>query len=389
MIPIRIDIDIEGVKLRDCFTWNLHESLTSPEEFARIFADDLETSYSTQIARTVSEQIKQQCNAYSAASNDDAVNEEITIQDDDEEIRIVIKLDFNVGNKNFKDQFEWPLYSTKSSPENFAKLLCSDLGIGGQYISMISHNIREQVILARLNYDGVQAPPLRVFRAFGTDDEWMPKIEEMSDGELERLDREKERSTRRLKRSHRAPRFIPATLQKNEWKKTVMLPKYNEVKEPQKTIAYQNYQPKAHEKNFFVAGAELVDIDDSIIDDQVELMKKNINHGGAEPNSNGSSTETSVASSRRDSTTSNESVGKSIHRGFGASAKVFNEEGDFEMSEWRKNWRCSWCLLSGKFTPTLRKGPLGGKTLCNSCGIWYGKHKTMPKERFQENINTV
>ena len=49
------------------------------------------------------------------------------------------------------------------------------------------------------------------------------------------------------------------------------------------------------------------------------------------------------------------------HRGFGASANKFNEDGQLEVGEFREKWRCSWCLLSGKFTPTLRRGPMGSK----------------------------
>ncbi|KAI8835565.1 hypothetical protein BC829DRAFT_61296 [Chytridium lagenaria] len=68
------------------------------------------------------------------------------------------------------------------------------------------------------------------------------------------------------------------------------------------------------------------------------------------------------------------------HRGFGASANVYNQDGSIDVGEFRRKWHCSWCLLSGKYTPTLRKGPLGSKTLCNACGIWFGKHGTLPEE---------
>lgn len=49
------------------------------------------------------------------------------------------------------------------------------------------------------------------------------------------------------------------------------------------------------------------------------------------------------------------------HRGFGASANRFNNDGTVDVGEFRNLWRCSWCLLSGKFTPTLRRGPMGSK----------------------------
>ena len=55
------------------------------------------------------------------------------------------------------------------------------------------------------------------------------------------------------------------------------------------------------------------------------------------------------------------------HRGFGASAQKFNSDGTLDVGEFRSKWRCSWCLLSGKFTPTLRKGPMGGKVALQIC----------------------
>eukprot|EP00835_Amoeboradix_gromovi_P002735 NODE_161_length_16629_cov_0.427344.p2 type:complete len:451 gc:universal NODE_161_length_16629_cov_0.427344:5043-3691(-) len=60
-----------------------------------------------------------------------------------------------------------------------------------------------------------------------------------------------------------------------------------------------------------------------------------------------------------------ESKAPKYHRGFGASARVFNIDGTKQVSEFRKSWKCNWCLLSGLFTPTMRKGPHGPRTLCN------------------------
>ncbi|KAI9102538.1 hypothetical protein DFS34DRAFT_397850 [Phlyctochytrium arcticum] len=75
------------------------------------------------------------------------------------------------------------------------------------------------------------------------------------------------------------------------------------------------------------------------------------------------------------------------HRGFGASARQYNLDGSASVSEYRRNWRCRWCLCSGKFTPALRKGPLGAKTLCNACGMWYNRHGYLPKDRYREHAN--
>jgi hypothetical protein len=77
------------------------------------------------------------------------------------------------------------------------------------------------------------------------------------------------------------------------------------------------------------------------------------------------------------------------HRGFGASAQMYNADNSIDVGEFRTHWRCSWCLLSGKYTPTLRRGPLGGKSLCNACGIWYAKNGTLPESRFHEHQDST
>ncbi|KNC96773.1 uncharacterized protein SPPG_07980 [Spizellomyces punctatus DAOM BR117] len=75
------------------------------------------------------------------------------------------------------------------------------------------------------------------------------------------------------------------------------------------------------------------------------------------------------------------------HRGFGASARQYNMDGSAYVSEFRRTWRCRWCLCSGQYTPALRKGPLGAKTLCNACGMWYNRHGYLPKDRYREHAN--
>ncbi|KAJ3087349.1 Snf5- protein 1 [Quaeritorhiza haematococci] len=211
LIPIRLDIDVEGIKLRDVFTWNLNEALMSPEQFAQILADDIDSPYANQFVPLIAQAIRQQCASYAAAAEEDG-NKEVSRapkSDDDEyynDLRIIVKLDLHVGNLNLKDRFEWPLFSETLSPEDFAKHLCSDLGIGGEFIAHIAHSIREQVYLARLNFDEADPAPdfrTRPFRPEHAEEDWEPELRELSEQEIERIMKEKERSTRRLRRSQK------------------------------------------------------------------------------------------------------------------------------------------------------------------------------------------
>lgn len=59
--------------------------------------------------------------------------------------RVIIKLNIHVGNISLVDQFEWDLAEEKNSPEDFARKLCADLSLGGEFVSAIAYSIRGQV----------------------------------------------------------------------------------------------------------------------------------------------------------------------------------------------------------------------------------------------------
>jgi hypothetical protein len=65
--------------------------------------------------------------------------------------RVIIKLNIHVGNISLVDQFEWDLAEEKNSPEEFAKKLCSDLSLGGEFVTAIVYSIRGQVGLLFAN----------------------------------------------------------------------------------------------------------------------------------------------------------------------------------------------------------------------------------------------
>ncbi len=97
------------------------------------------------------------------------------------------------------DQFEWPLFAkSPPTPEDFARQLCADLGLGGVYAPTIAHSIREQVCQARLNFDEASLPPDLKLRPFRTENvhEWEPEIRELDEEELMQLLKEQERNSR-------------------------------------------------------------------------------------------------------------------------------------------------------------------------------------------------
>ena len=134
LVPVRIDLELDGQKIRDTFTWNKNELLVTPEIFSEILCDDLDLNPSIFIP-AISSSIRQQLDSHPS----DILYEENTDQ------RVVIKLNIHVGNVSLVDQFEWDISEPQNSPEEFAKTLSAELGLGGEFVTSIAYSIRGQL----------------------------------------------------------------------------------------------------------------------------------------------------------------------------------------------------------------------------------------------------
>ena len=67
LVPIRMDMDIEGQKLRDTFMWNRNEQLITPEMFAETICDDLDLN-PIHFVPAISAAIQQQIDAFQDGS---------------------------------------------------------------------------------------------------------------------------------------------------------------------------------------------------------------------------------------------------------------------------------------------------------------------------------
>jgi hypothetical protein len=199
LVPVRIDLDLDTFKIRDCFLWNLNEELLTPERFAEIFCEDIDLSVS-QHATTIAMMIRAQLQEY----------EQFDDREVEEDTRVAITLDLHVGQLYLRDRFEWDLAST-TPPEEFARQLVADLGIGGEFVSLISYSIREQLFRYKREraYGGAledddaelsQGPLHTAFRTLDEAEEWSPMLESLTSEEVEKMVVDKERSTRRLRR---------------------------------------------------------------------------------------------------------------------------------------------------------------------------------------------
>ncbi|KAG6334158.1 hypothetical protein ID866_4924 [Astraeus odoratus] len=144
-----------------------------------------------------------------------------------EDLRILIKLDIIVGSVRLDDQFEWDLENKDASPEQFAEVYAKELGLGGEFKTAIAHCIREQVHVYQKSLflvghpsDGssVQDEDLRLAflpsltsgaRPMDQVQSYTPILSYLSDGDIERSEKEREKElTKRRKRATRGRRGI-------------------------------------------------------------------------------------------------------------------------------------------------------------------------------------
>ncbi|KAJ7628439.1 SNF5-domain-containing protein [Roridomyces roridus] len=137
------------------------------------------------------------------------------LQDD---MRVVIRLDITVGSIKLDDQFEWDLENVEASPEAFSVIYAKELGLGGEFKTAIAHSIREQVqayqkslFLVGQPTDGtpVQDEDLRNSilpslssgaRSLDQVPSFTPQLNYLSDGELERNEKERDKDTNKRTR---------------------------------------------------------------------------------------------------------------------------------------------------------------------------------------------
>ncbi|KAG6863503.1 hypothetical protein C0993_011256, partial [Termitomyces sp. T159_Od127] len=130
-------------------------------------------------------------------------------------------------SEKLDDQFEWDLENEAVTPEEFAEVYVQDLGLNGEFKTAISHSIREQIqtyqkslFLIGHPSDGspIQDDDLRTAflpalttaaRALDQVSAYTPTLNYLSDGEIDRSEKEREKDmTRRRKRNTRGRRGV-------------------------------------------------------------------------------------------------------------------------------------------------------------------------------------
>ena len=225
LVPVRLEVEWDKVKLRDTFTWNLHERILHVELFAAQLVEDmgLKQPAAQPVYEQIVQQMREQLNDFYpfAFSEEDALDPELPYSAyKNDEMRVLIKLNITIGQHTLVDQFEWEINNPANSPEEFAAGMARDLSLSGEFTTAIAHCIREQSQLFTKSlysvghpFDGrpvedsdlvsafLQTPLPVVFRPQQQAKDYAPYIYELNEADLERNETIFSREQRRQKRS--------------------------------------------------------------------------------------------------------------------------------------------------------------------------------------------
>lgn len=225
LVPIRVEVDWDKVRLRDTFTWNLHDRLVPIDLFSAQLVEDmgLKAPQDRPVYDQVQQQIRDQLNDFfpMVYSSEDALDPELPYSAyKNDEMRILIKLNITIGAVTLVDQFEWEINNPINSPEEFARVMARDLSLSGEFTTAIAHCIREQTQLFTRSlysighpFDGrpVEEPDLvaaflpsplpTVFRPQQQAKEYAPYLYELNEADMEKNEGAFLREQRKQKRS--------------------------------------------------------------------------------------------------------------------------------------------------------------------------------------------
>ena len=221
IVPVRIDVELEGYHFQDTFTWISPIDNNLIETFVDQLCHDFELSpqiMKGQLMKTIKEQIVD-FNTYNTSSGKFALPSEL------KNIRIIIICDLIW----LADQFEWEPFNARNVAEDFAYVYCNELRLPGEFKSAVAHAIREQsfLFLKALLTTGYRVDPSngniqfndnevaecaitnsngfsqknRLLRTPDLVDFFTPKIVNLTEDELEKLSYSRKRENRSKKRS--------------------------------------------------------------------------------------------------------------------------------------------------------------------------------------------
>lgn len=217
LLPIKLIFEEPNLdcKIDDYVIWNLNDQGLTPEDFASIYLMDLQIDRSStlynRIVSTIYDAIEKQSSYVRAVLP---------------EIHLVIKFSCNLGNTYYEDTFQWNIGESSNteyqkgvppsdiSPETFAEIVVADLGLNREFLGKIAFSLHETLLRLKKKViegdsDEIQlfnnGAPVGLPAGVRLDIEdlgssWAPKVEVLSEFEIERRKEERQRTNRRMHR---------------------------------------------------------------------------------------------------------------------------------------------------------------------------------------------
>lgn len=225
LIPIRLEVEFDKIRLRDTFTWNLHDRVVPLKLFASQLVEDFSVppALNDRVTEMVTHQMVEQMQDFCPQIyiDEDALDPELPYAAyKNDEMRILIKLNITIGAHTLVDQFEWDINNPLNSPEEFAASLSRELSLSGEFTTAIAHSIREQCELFTKSlyivghpFDGrpiedadliaafLPSPLSSSFRPHQQAREYTPYLYELNEADLDKNELVLSREQRRQKRS--------------------------------------------------------------------------------------------------------------------------------------------------------------------------------------------
>lgn len=209
LVPIRLNIDKFGIRVRETFTWNRNDQAVRPKAFAVQFCHDEELPNC--MVSPITTAIEEQLNLYAPVAAAVASAQSSTTDSSAASRVTKIELSLQVGSTTLTDSFFWDHAEKSITPESFANMLCSDMGLAGAYVPKIAHAIREQLLADRQaamqEQPGEEETPLKIrdlsecFR-IEDGDKWSPVLQYKGATEYERRLLQEAFQGRLRKRAH-------------------------------------------------------------------------------------------------------------------------------------------------------------------------------------------
>lgn len=193
LIPIRLDLTVDGHRINETFCWSASEQTLTPALFAAQLSSDL--GLPATAAPAIADHLSEQLALHVTTSSRPAGGES----------RHIVRLEVRIGRVVLRDQFEWDLSESSNNPDAFAERLCADVGLRSDHVPAVAHALREQLAeLVEFEEKRARGPslaPADAVRPIGDVERWQPRMECLTAEEKEKLERKEKREARLQRRN--------------------------------------------------------------------------------------------------------------------------------------------------------------------------------------------